>query len=99
MYQVNFSVTKKGFCLSLHYSGANSYLFVNGIEIIKFKAKDSEIVENLLCLRNISKDFSVDNMKKKGLYEAAYDFIMDHKVITVDDILDIHKYLMKKRSI
>ena len=44
MYSINFTVTKKKFCLSLHYSGANSYLFVNGTEIIKFKAKDSEIV-------------------------------------------------------
>ena len=44
MYSINFTVTKKKFCLSLHYNGANSYLFVNGTEIIKFKAKDSEIV-------------------------------------------------------
>ena len=52
------------FCLSLHYNGANSYLFVNGTEIIKFKAKDSEIVVTLLCIGNISKDWTVDNMKK-----------------------------------
>ena len=44
MYSINFTVTKKKFCLSLHYNGANSYLFVNGKEIVKFKAKDSEIV-------------------------------------------------------
>ena len=44
MYSINFTVTKKKFCLSLHYNGANSYLFVNGTEIYKFKAKDSEIV-------------------------------------------------------
>ena len=44
-------------CLSLHYNGANSYLFVNRTEIHKFKAKDSEIVASLLCLGNISKDF------------------------------------------
>ena len=30
MYSINFTVTKKKFCLSLHYNGANSYLFVNG---------------------------------------------------------------------
>ena len=57
-------MTKKTFCLSLHYSGANSYLFVNGTEIIKFKAKDSEIVATPLSPENISKDWSVDNMKK-----------------------------------
>ena len=53
MYSINFTVTKKKFCLSLHYNGANSYLFVNGTEIYKFKAKDSEIVASPLCLGNI----------------------------------------------
>ena len=52
------------FCLGLHCNGANSYLFVNGTEIIKFKAKDSENVPTPLCLGNISKDLSVDNIKK-----------------------------------
>ena len=66
MYPINFTVTKKKFCLSLHYNGANSYLFVNGKEIVKFKAKDSKIVASPLCLGNISKDWSVDNMKKLG---------------------------------
>ena len=55
MYSINFTVTKK-FCLSLHYNGANSYLFVNGTEIYKFKAKHSEIAASPLCLANISKD-------------------------------------------
>ena len=54
----------KKFCLSLHYKGANSYLFVNGKEIHKFKAKDSEIVTTPLCLENISENLSIDNMKK-----------------------------------
>ena len=98
MYSINFSATKK-FCLSLHYNGDNSYLFANGTEIIKFKVKDSEIVANPLCLRNISKDFSQSNMKKTGLYGAVYELSIDHKVIAVDDILDIHKYLMKKNDI
>ena len=56
MYSINFTVTKKRFCLSLHYNRANSYFFVNGTEIYKFKAKDSKIVPNQLCLGNISKD-------------------------------------------
>ena len=55
MYSSNFTVTKKKFCLSLYYNGANSYLFVNGTEIYKFKAKDSEIVTSPLCLGNVSK--------------------------------------------
>ena len=65
LYLINFTVTGNKFCLSLHYNGANSYLFVNGKEIDKFKAKDSEIVATPLCLWKISKDWLVDNMKKK----------------------------------
>ena len=67
MYSINFTVTRKKFCLSLHYNGANSYLFVNGTEIIKLKAKDSEIVVTPLCLGNISKDWPVDNMKNNWI--------------------------------
>ena len=67
MYSINFTATKKKFCLSLHYNGANSYLFVNGTEIHKFKAKDCEFLASPLCLGNISKDWSTDNMKKLDL--------------------------------
>ena len=66
MYSINFTKKNTKFCLSLHYNGANSYLFVNGTEIIKFKAKDSEILAYSLCLGNISKDWTTDNMKKKN---------------------------------
>ena len=91
MYSINFTVTKKLFCLSLHYNGANSYLFVNGTEICKFKAKDSEIVASPLCLGNISKDWSTDNMKRTRF--------KDYDSTDVDDIKDIHEYLMKKNGI
>ena len=91
----------------MHYNGDNSYLFVNGIEIYKFKAeiykfkaKDSEIVASSLCLENISKDFSVDNMKKKNRINGyVYDFSVDYDAIAVHEILDIHKYLMEKNRI
>ena len=76
----------------MHYNGANSYLFVNGTEIHKFKAKDSEIVVTPLCLENISKDFPVDNMKKTRLNGYVYDFSVDYDAIAVDGILDIHKF-------
>ena len=56
MYSINFTMRKDKFCLSLLHKGANSYLFVNGTEIYKFKAKGSEIVAIPLCLGNISKD-------------------------------------------
>ena len=83
----------------MHYNGANSYLFVNGTEIYKFKAKDSEIVAAPLCLGDISKDWSVDDIKKTGFNDYVYDFRVDYDVIAVDDILDIHNYLMKKNNI
>ena len=83
----------------LHYNGANSYLFVNGTEIYEFKAKDSEILASSLCLGNISKDFSVDNMKITEFTGYVYDFSVDYDPIANDDIKDIHKYLMEKNKI
>ena len=88
--------------MSLHCNGANIYLFVNGIEIYKLKAKDSEIVPNPLCLGNISKDWLVGNMKKKkktGFHGHVHDFGVDYNSTGVDDIKDIHKYMMKKNDI
>ena len=97
-YSINFTENNKKFCLSLHYDGANSYLFINGTEI-QFKAKDSELVATPLCLGNISEYFSVDNMKRTELNGYVDDFSVDYDAIAVDDILDIHKYLMKKNNI
>ena len=99
MYSINFTVARKLFSLSLHYNGANSYLFVNGTEIYKFKAKDSEIVARPLCLGNISKDWSTDNMKTTDFNGYIYDFSVGYDATVVDDIKDIHKYLMKKNRI
>ena len=99
MYSINFTVTGKKFCLSLHYNGANCYLFVNVKQIHKFKAKDSEIVATPLFLRNISKDWLVDNMKKTGLNWYVCDFGIVYDAIEGDDILDIHNYLMKQNDI
>ena len=98
-YSINFTKSNTKFCWSLHYNGADSYLFVNGTEIIKFKAKDSEIVANPLCLGNISEDISVANMKNTGLYGYVYDFSVDYRAIAVEKILDIHKSLMEKNNI
>ena len=67
-------------------------------KFINSKQKDSEIVATPLCLGNISNNFSADNMKKTGLNGYVHDFGIDHDAIAVDDILDIHKYLMKKKN-
>ena len=98
MYSINFTKEYTKFCLSLHYNGANSYLFVNGREIIKFKEKDSNIVARPLCLGNISKNWSTDNMRKSSFTGYVYDFSVDYNAIAVDDIKDIQKYLMKKNN-
>ena len=82
----------------MHRNRANVYLFVNGNEIHKFKAKDSETVATALYLGNISKYWPVDDMKMTGLNSYVYDFIVDYNAIVVDDILDIHKYLMEKNN-
>ena len=65
MYTINFTERNKKFCLNLHYNKENSYLFVNGTKIINFKRKDLGIRPHPLCLGNISKEWSLDNMKKR----------------------------------
>ena len=98
-YSNNFAVDNKRFCLSLHYNGDNSYLFVSSKEIHKFKAKDSEIVPYPFCLGSLSKDFEVGYMRASGLTGYVYDFSVDYWAIANDKMLDIRKYLMKKNSI
>ena len=71
---------------------------MNSTEIYKFRAQDSEILASLSCLGNISKDWSTDNIKKTGLNGYVYDFSVDYDATSVDDIKDIHKYLMKKNN-
>ena len=83
----------------MQYNGANSYLFVNGKEIIKFKVKDSEIVASPLCLGNISKDWSTDNMKKTGLNGYFSEFNVDYGKVDSEVIPYIHKYLMLKYNV
>ena len=74
--------------MSLHYNGTNRYLFNKIL-----------VVGTPLCLGNISNDFSVDNTKQTGLNGYVYDFSVDYNAISVDHILDIHKYLMKMNGI
>ena len=86
----------------MHYDRANSYFFVHGTETYKFIAKDSEIIAAPLCLGNISKDWSAGQQiiwKKTGFSGYIYDFSVDHDATDVDDIVDIHNYLMKKNNV
>ena len=92
-YSINFSRSSRKLCSSLHFNGINSFLFVNATKIYQFKAKDSEINKYPLCLGNISKIFTANKMKKTGLNGYIYEFSVDYNII------DIHKYLMKKYDI
>ena len=64
-HPINFTQSGKRFVLSLYRNGSNSFLFVNTTKIYRFKAKDSEIKNYTSCLGNISKDFTINNMKKR----------------------------------
>ena len=88
LYSINLTKNNTKFCLHLHYNEANSYLFVNDTEIIKFKAKDSQIVA-----------YPLSEAMMTGLNGSVYDFSVDYNAIGVDDILGIHKYLMKTHDI
>ena len=97
-YSINFSRSERKFCLGLRYNGSNSFLFVNATNIHQFKANDSKIKRYPLCLGNISKEVSVDNMKKTGLNGYAYDFSVDYNIIDTSNIIDIHIFLLKKHD-
>ena len=79
MYSPNFSAENKIFCLSLHCNDNNSYLFVNGKEVTKCKAKKSEIKANQLTLGSISTsvNLSSSDIENSKLYENVYDFSVD----------------------
>ena len=73
-YPINFTQRNKRFVISMHYNGINSFLFVNATKIYQFKAKTSEIKDYALCLGNISKDFTNNNVKKNGIRKSCKTF-------------------------
>ena len=85
--------------LSFHCNGSNSFLFVNATKIYQSKARDSEIKSYPLCLGNILKDFTANNMKKKQGKMDVYNYSVDYNVIDNSNKIDIHIYLMKKHDI
>ena len=99
VYSPNFTVDNKIFFLSQHYNGDNSYLFVNGKEVTKFKAKNSELIKYPMCSRGLSKDYDKNSRKNTGLYLNVYDFSVDYRTISNDKMHDIHAYLMSKNDI
>ena len=100
MFYRNFTDPGHKFILSLHYNGDDSYLFVNGREELKFKTKTDQIINNQLCLGNLSFGWTKDESKKTSLYGNIYDFVVDYKAIVgTTTIYDMHRYLMTKHNI
>ena len=96
----NFTDFGKKFVLSLHDNGDNSYLFVNGRQELKFKAKNDQIISEKICLGNLSDQWTTSESEKTGLYGSIYDFVVDFKqIVGVKAIYDMHRYLMVKHNI
>ena len=100
IYPINFTQPNKGFVLSLHYNANNSFLLFNATKIYQFKTKASEIKDYTLCFGNISKNFTINNMKNRisegGDGGCCKLFSIDFNPIDTNNILGIHKHLMKK---
>ena len=101
IYSQYFTQPNKRFMLSLHYDDNDSYLFINGKQELKFKAKSNPVlIEKRLCIGNLSAQWTTSESEKTGLYGNIYDFIVDYKRIkSVKYIYDMHKYLMIKHNI
>ena len=99
LYSQKFTAVNKKIVLSLHYNGDDSYLFVNGKRELKFKSKDDQIVKEILCLGNISDDWTAANAQKTEIWGEIYDFAVDYTSTNIGDIYNIHRYLMKKHNI
>ena len=100
LFHNNFTEFGVKFVLSLHYNADDSYSFANGRQELKFKAKDGEIINEKLCLGNLSSEWTTSESEKTGLYENIYDFVVHYKPIAgVNPIYDMHRYLMTKHNI
>ena len=96
----NFTDFGKKCVLSLHYNGDGSYLFVNGREELKLKAKTDQLVKEKLCIGNLSDQWTTSESEKTGAYGKIYDFVVDYEQISgVKAIYDMHRYLITKHNI
>ena len=95
-----FTDPVKKFVLSFHYNGNDSYLFVNGRQELKFKAKTDQLVKEKLCIGNLSDQWKTSESEKTGLYGKIYDFVVDYEQISgVKALYDMHRYLITKHNI
>ena len=78
----------------------NKFLIANGRQELKSKAKEDQIINEKLCLGNLSSEWTRSGSEKTELYGNIYDFVVDYKpIVRVDPIYDMHRYLMTKHSI
>ena len=95
LFHNNFKEFGVKFVLSLHYNSDSSYLFANGRQELKFNAKDDQIINEKLCLGNLSSEWTTSESGKTRLYGNIYDFVVDYEaIIGVKAIYDMHRYLM-----
>ena len=100
MYYRNFTDPGKKFVLRLHYNDNNNYLYVNGNQELKIKAKTDHLVKEKLCLVNLSDQWTTSQSEKTGLFGKIYDFVVDYEhVAEATKILVMHRYLITKHSI
>ena len=100
VFSFNFTEVEKKFVSSLRYNGDNSYLLVNGKQELKFKAKGDQMINEKLCLGNLSTDWTNDEAEYTGLLGKVDDFVVDYEAIDgVRPIYDFHRYLMIKHGI
>ena len=99
-YFKNFTERNVKFVVSLHYDSNDSYLFVNGRQESKFKAKMDQLVKEKLCIGNLSDQWTTSESEKTGLYGNIYDFVIDYEeILLLKTIYDMHRYLMIKHDI
>ena len=100
IYSQNFTQPSKKFVLSLYYNDNDSYLFINGKQELKFKAKPDQSIKEKLCIGNLSDQWTTSESEKTELHGNIYDFIVDYtQLLGVKPIYDMHRYLMMKHNI
>ena len=99
-FSINISKTNAKSCLILHYNADNSYLFVSGFKIFKFKADNKNVIfPTQFCIGSISNGFRATDSTEIPLNGNVYDFSVDYNSIDKCDILNIHRYLIMKINI
>ena len=85
--------------LEFVYNGDNSYLFVNGKKIYKFKANNKNVnFPSQFCVGSMSNKFDYAKSGEVSLKENVYDFSVDYNVIDKSNTLNIHKYSMVRSN-